>query len=298
MADISTEGMNYVTLRQVMDDFVLTMDVDDHISNVNDAMLRNVALRGIREFGFDVTARIKSLKRSIDSTTNTVTLPSDYVDIVKVGIVGADGTVYVLNQNKNINYSQKVFLKTRDDISGELLANPTQTFEGFNSDPMDIEANKVEDRVTDKTSTTGADVLSSDDPFESYVFRNYIYENTLGGLYGIGGGHGIGEYRINLDQNRLELDTSSDISKVVIEYIADEARSSNPLIHVYAEEALRAYIYYKLCERKSTVPANEKMRARSEYYNERRKAKARLGNFNRDEALRTIRKNFKQAPKY
>lgn len=297
MADISTEGMNYVTLRQVMDDFVLTMDVDDHISNVNDAMLRNVALRGIREFGFDVTARIKSLKRSIDSTTNTVTLPSDYVDLVKVGIVGADGTVYVLNQNKNINYSQKISPKT-DDVTGLEVVPFTETFVNFNDGPMDIEANKVEDRVTDKTSTTGADVLSSDDPFESYVFRNYIYENTLGGLYGIGGGHGIGEYRINLDQNRLELDTSSDISQVVIEYIADEARSSNPLIHVYAEEALRAYIYYKLCERKSTVPANEKMRARSEYYNERRKAKARLGNFNRDEALRTIRKNFKQAPKY
>lgn len=297
MADISTEGMNYVTLRQVMDDFVLTMDVDDHISNVNDAMLRNVALRGIREFGFDVTARIKSLKRSIDSTTNTVTLPSDYVDLVKVGIVGADGTVYVLNQNKNINYSQKILPKTDADTGLEIVPLE-ETFVNFNDGPMDIEANKVEDRVTDKTSTTGADVLSSDDPFESYVFRNYIYENTLGGLYGIGGGHGIGEYRINLDQNRLELDTSSDISQVVIEYIADEARSSNPLIHVYAEEALRAYIYYKLCERKSTVPANEKMRARSEYYNERRKAKARLGNFNRDEALRTIRKNFKQAPKY
>lgn len=297
MADISTEGMNYVTLRQVMDDFVLTMDVDDHISNVNDAMLRNVALRGIREFGFDVTARIKSLKRSIDSTTNTVVLPSDYVDLVKVGIVGADGTVYVLNQNKNINYSQKILPKTDADTGLEIVPLE-ETFVNFNDGPMDIEANKVEDRVTDKTSTTGADVLSSDDPFESYVFRNYIYENTLGGLYGIGGGHGIGEYRINLDQNRLELDTSSDISQVVIEYIADEARSSNPLIHVYAEEALRAYIYYKLCERKSTVPANEKMRARSEYYNERRKAKARLGNFNRDEALRTIRKNFKQAPKY
>lgn len=279
-----------------MDDFVLTMDVDDHISNVNDAMLRNVALRGIREFGFDVTARIKSLKRSIDSTTNTVVLPSDYVDLVKVGIVGADGTVYVLNQNKNINYSQKILPKTDD--AGLEIVPLEETFVNFNDGPMDIEANKVEDRVTDKTSTTGADVLSSDDPFESYVFRNYIYENTLGGLYGIGGGHGIGEYRINLDQNRLELDTSSDISQVVIEYIADEARSSNPLIHVYAEEALRAYIYYKLCERKSTVPANEKMRARSEYYNERRKAKARLGNFNRDEALRTIRKNFKQAPKY
>jgi len=279
--DISTEGMNYVTLRQVMDDFVLTMDVDDHISNINDAMLRNVALRGIREFGFDVTARIKSLKRDIDSN-NTVQLPSDYVDLVKVGVVGADGVVYVLNQNKNINYSRKV--------SG--TTTPVDDKEG----PMYLEQNEVENRLDDKTSTNGD--VDNGDPFESYVFRNYIYENNLGGLYGIGGGHGMGEYRINLDQNRLEIDTSSDITKVVIEYVADEARSSNPLIHVYAEEALRAYIYYKLCERKSTVPANEKMRARSEYYNERRKAKARLSNFTREEALRTIRKNFKQAPKY
>lgn len=281
--DVSDNGMNYVTLRQVMDDFVVTMDVDDYVSNVNDAMLRNVALRGIREFGFDVTARVKSLKRTINAN-NTIDLPSDYVDLVKIGIVGADGTVYVLNQNKNMNYSRKVSdtLTPVDDKDG----------------PMYLTQNQVENREDDKTSTTGADVLSSDDPFESYVFRNYIYENTLGGLYGIGGGHGMGEYRINLDQNRIELDTSSDISEVIIEYVADEARSSNPLIHVYAEEALRAYMYYKLCERKSTVPANEKMRARSEYYNERRKAKARLGNFTKDEALRTIRKNFKQAPKY
>ena len=64
--------MNYVTLRQVIDDFVITMDVDDHISNVNDAMLRNVALRGIREFGFDVSARVKSLKDTIGSN-NTLT---------------------------------------------------------------------------------------------------------------------------------------------------------------------------------------------------------------------------------
>ena len=281
--DISSEGMNYVTLRQVIDDFVITMDVDDHISNVNDAMLRNVALRGIREFGFDVRARVKSLKKTIE-TNNTLILPSDYVDIVKVGIVGGDGVVYVLNQNKNINYSRKV--------------SATQTTIDDKGGPMYLFQNEVENREDDKTSTAGSSVLNGDDPFESYVFRNYIYENTLGGLYGIGGGHGMGEYRINLDQNRLELDTSSDISEVVIEYIADEARSSNPLIHVYAEEALRAYMYYKMCERKSTVPANEKMRARSEYYNERRKAKARLGNFTREEALRTIRKNFKQAPKY
>lgn len=282
--DISTEGMNYVTLRQVMDDFMLTVDVDDYISNVNDAMLRNIALRGIREFGFDISKRIKSIKTPIDPATNSASLPSDYVDFLKIGIVGGDGVVYVLNQNKNINYSRKL----------DSTITPVQDKDG----PMYLSQNELENRLDDKTSTEGSSVISNEDPFESYVFRNYIYENTIGGLYGIGGGHGTGEYRINLDQNRIEIDTASQFTEVVIEYIADEARSSNPLVHVYLEEALRSYMYYKLCERKSTVPANEKFRARQEYYNERRKANARMGNFNRDEALRTIRKNFKQAPKY
>ena len=84
---------------------------------------------------------------------------------------------------------------------------------------------------------------------------------------------------------------------MVIEYVADEARSTDPEVHVYAEEALRAYMYYKIIERKSSVPANEKARARAEYYNERRKANARLSNFTKEEALKTIRKNFMQAPK-
>ena len=84
---------------------------------------------------------------------------------------------------------------------------------------------------------------------------------------------------------------------MVIEYVADEARSTNPSVHLYAESALRAFIYYKLIERKSVVPANEKMRARAEYYNERRLANARLKAFSKEEALKTIRKNFQQSPK-
>jgi hypothetical protein len=162
--------------------------------------------------------------------------------------------------------------------------------------PLNIGANVIGDREDDKSGTSGTD--STDNDFDYYVFQNYLYQGGLGRLYGVGGGHLRGEYRVNLDQNRIEIDTESSVSEVVLEYVADEARSTNPVIHVYAEEALRCFMYYKLCERKSTVPANEKMRARAEYYNERRKAKARLGNFTKDEALKTIRKNFKQAPKY
>ena len=56
-------------------------------------------------------------------------------------------------------------------------------------------------------------------------------------------------------------------------------------------------MYYRLIERKSTVPANEKMRARQEYYNERRLANARIKAFSKEEALKTIRKNYQQSPK-
>ena len=100
-----------------------------------------------------------------------------------------------------------------------------------------------------------------------------------------------------MDQNRIELDTNSSYGEVVLEYIADEAKSSNPTVHIYAEEALRAYIYYKVIERKSNVPMGEKQRARSEYYNELRKANARLSTFSKDEALQVIRRNFRQSPK-
>ena len=275
------DGQNFVTLRQVVDDFIITMDSDDFISNVNDAAIRNIALRGIREFGFDVSSRVRSLKRTVASN-NTVTLPDDYVDLVKLGVVGEDGVVHILSQNKNINYSQKM----------ESPAVTTDSADG----PLNIGANLIGDREDDKSATSGTD--STDNDFDYYVFQNYLYQGGLGRLYGVGGGHLRGEYRVNLDQNRIEIDTESSVSEVVLEYVADEARSTNPVIHVYAEEALRCFMYYKLCERKSTVPANEKMRARAEYYNERRKAKARLGNFTKDEALKTIRKNFKQAPKY
>jgi hypothetical protein len=103
---------------------------------------------------------------------------------------------------------------------------------------------------------------------------------------------------MNHEQNRIELSIGGNLDTVVIEYVADEARSSNPSVNIYAEPALRSYIYYKLIERKNAVPQGEKARARQEYYNEKRLANARIKSFNKDEALKTIRKNFKQSPKY
>ena len=276
--------MNKVKLSQVIRDFIITLDHDDYVSNASDIAIRNIALRGIREIGFDIGKKTRSIKLDIESN-NTVTLPDDYVDVSKLGIIGSDGVIRALNHNGNLNYSRKY----------EVDSNGIATNETYDSEdnPLNIEANIIKDREDDKTSTS-----SSSDSTNAFIFENYVFQGGTGRLYGVGGGAAPGEYRINLDQNRIEVAANSSFSQVVMEYIADEARSTDPEVHVYAEEALRSYIYYKLCERKASVPANEKARARTEYYNERRKANSRLSNFTKSEALKTIRKNFMQAPKF
>lgn len=266
---------NRITVDQIVNDFILTSDGDDFVAGVSNTVVRNFALRGVREMGFDMLKRVRSLKLDVESN-NTVTLPEDFVDYTKIGTVGSDGLVYVFGENKNINHSQKY----STDTAGNKI---------------DSDNDGVYDREDAKGTTSSLPGYRGHD---SYIFRNYLHEATEGRLYGAGGGQYGGEFRINYDQNRIELGTADGIDTIVIEYIADEARSTNPTIHIYAESALRAYVYYKLIERKSTVPANEKMRARQEYYNERRIANARLKSFTKEEALKTIRKNFTQGPKY
>lgn len=264
-----------VSIEQIVNDFMLTSDGDDYVNNVNGVIVRNYALRGIREMGFDMMKRIKSLKLTVDSANDTVELPDDFVDYTKIGIIGGDGLIYVFGENKNQNMSMKYVLDTAGN-------------------PVDSDNDGVFDRVDAKG---GAAARASLSDYESYTFRNFLYEGNIGRAYGIGGGKYSGEFRINYEQNRIELFSTAGYSEVVIEYIADEARSLNPSVHIYAENALRSYIYYRLIERKSNVPMSEKSRARQEYYNERRLANARMKSFTKEEAFKTIRKNFKQSPK-
>lgn len=272
---------NYITLDQVVRDFIITLEGDDYANNATDTQIRTFAKRGIREMGFDIAKRIRSLKLSINSSNNTVELPDDFVDLIKIGSIGADGLVYVFGENKNLNISQQYDVMVGTSLNAE--------------NALDSDDDGIFDRVD---TTDGTITYSGLRGYDSYVFRNYLYENTAGSLYGLGGGQYSGEFRVNLDQNRIELSINEQVGEVVIEYICDEARSKNPMVHIYLESALRAYVYYKLVERKANVPFAEKSRARQEYYNERRLANSRMKSFSKEEALKTIRKNFKQTPKF
>ena len=267
---------NLVTIKNVVNDFLLSLSEDDYVSNATDYHVHNLALRGAREMGFDIMKRIKSVRMEVDKTLNTVDLPDDFVDFLRIGAVGSDGLFYAFKENKHINIAQTYVLDS-------------------NNNPIDSDGDGVYDREDARNVTRSGS--NTNDTADNFINARYLYDATEGKFYGYGGAKAMGEFRINHEQNRIELPTASIDEYVWVEYIADIARENNPHIHVYTEEALRQYIYMLLIERKSNVPAIEKQRARQEYFNEFRRAKARLNSFSKEEAMFVIRKNTKQSPK-
>jgi hypothetical protein len=134
------------------------------------------------------------------------------------------------------------------------------------------------------TATAGDSSDSDSDP--SYFFG-------VGRRFGVGGGNNNnGYYRENAEDNTISFSSELIGKTIILEYIGISSA-----IHKFAEEALRAYIYYKYIQTKRGVPLTEKQIAKRNYYNEKRLAVARMKSFTKDEALQASRKGFKQSPK-
>lgn len=130
----------------------------------------------------------------------------------------------------------------------------------------------------------------------------WVYYGTgVGQNYGIPTGRNAnnprGMYRVDKENNRLELSSQIDGDAIVLEYIADASLNADPTVHKYAEMALYSYIYHRIVSRKVSVPANEKERARREYITEKKLARRRLAAVTTEEILEALRTSVKQAPK-
>tara|TARA_R100000664_G_C2757364_1_gene145570 strand:+ start:3260 stop:3991 length:732 start_codon:yes stop_codon:yes gene_type:complete len=211
----------------------------------------NIGLRGLKELNFDTVRQIKSVELQLDSK-NTVTLPSDYVSYIKIGVADNNGNVSYMGIRENINF------------------------------------------VPGTQSTTVQD--NTENP---PIFSYNNYDNSLWGRYGQGGGNNAnGYYRENLNDRTIEFSNSN--GPIILEYVSDGSTGltgTEIKIHAFAEEALRSFIYWKSVQRKRAINMNEKMAAKNEYYNQKRLSRARMQSFNKNEALQTSRKAFKQSPK-
>jgi|DEB0MinimDraft_3_1074331.scaffolds.fasta_scaffold05356_3 hypothetical protein len=130
-------------------------------------------------------------------------------------------------------------------------------------------------------------------------YANYRNGENTGGAYGHGGGHKPAYYRINSDRNLIHLSSEFKSGQVAMEYISDGIRQGGTSsVHVFLEEAIRAWIWWKVTQRKRDTSPQEKELARRDWFNEKRIAKSRMQSFTKEEALRVSRKGNKQAPKF
>lgn len=127
------------------------------------------------------------------------------------------------------------------------------------------------------------------------------YFNNFGGIFGQGGGQNQNGYyqpQIDMENNQMVFGAKTVGDVIYLEYISDgRVTGNNTVVPEYAEFALMAFVYWMSIQRRRGIPQNEKYMARKEYYNQKRLARARTMSFTKQEALQTIRKGFKQAPK-
>ena len=109
-------ALNRVTLKDVVKEFMLSIDVDDYTNGASEAIVKNYALRGIRDMGFDMGKIIKSTTIDV-SATNTADLPADFVNIVKMGLVTDEGKVIVFAKDNHITKEPSSGLTTVDPDS-------------------------------------------------------------------------------------------------------------------------------------------------------------------------------------
>ena len=124
---------------------------------------------------------------------------------------------------------------------------------------------------------------------------------SSGSEYGIGGGNNAnGYYKVDLEGSTIQFTSSLSGKKIILEYISNSfmhPTEGKIVVHEFMVDAMKAYIFWKSIQRKRNYDGNEKSGAKSEYYNNKRLARARMLSFNKEEALQATRKSFKQSPK-
>ena len=250
---------SYVKLEEVVKSLLIQMGEQTEHKYM---MLLDMGIRGIKELAFDAMQEVRAVTLDVNSNL-TVDLPCDYVKYRRIGLCGSDNI-------SSLGLNAEMCLPRGSDGCG----NPIS-----------------------RSSSSVGDI---DDVDEIFWFTNYRNGEQTGKIYGLGGGQNKhGYYRIDREKNQIVLSSDFSGNTILLEYIGDGSGESGEYeLHVYAEEALRAYIWWKYCQRKRNHPLQEKEAARRDWYNEKRLAIARFSSFNKEEALQASRKHNKQSPKF
>lgn len=119
------------------------------------------------------------------------------------------------------------------------------------------------------------------------------------GSLGVGSYASYGEYKIDKSQNLIILSPSFNSDQILLKYLVRRKTDEDDyLIPEMASEALVAYLKWKWVDGKSSVPAGEKARLRSQWVMEKNKCKSRLRNIKAQDLQQAARKASRMGLKW
>jgi hypothetical protein len=259
----------YTTINDVINDYIMSRGSDDYTTNTPRHQVLYQAMKGLREFYYDILQEVKGRSLELSSTLQVV-LPQDYVNYVRISWLDEQGQLHPMAMDTRMS----IAIDYLQDADFELL---------FDEEGCILTGDGAQESAP---TITGLDHSSYSYPFCKEAFQP---NKNMSNVYA------NGKYVIDKERGIIQFGSGVEGRVIVLEYISDglfsgcEGKSENQIrVNKFAESALLDYIYYQLIKNGRNIPANEKARARKEYYNSRRIAKARINTLRKSELMQTF----------
>lgn len=228
------------------------------------------AQRALQELSFDTLRSVKAQEITVPNTLKMI-IPQDYVNYVKIAMVGEDGLERVL------------YPETKS-------SNPTAISQDANGDYQDDGTDLTLKSESESWSNYKSISASNDDDATSY--DKELYDLFLGQRYGINPERTQANGHFYIDENKGYIHFSSQLAgqTVIVKYISDGLGTEDEMrVHKFAEEAMYRNMAYAIANMQAGIPEYVVRRFRKEKIAATRKAKLRLSNIKLEEISQVLR---------
>lgn len=225
----------YITLDSCITDYLNESEQSVH----KYSKLYHLAFRCMEDLGLDFFYRVQAVKLPINANM-TVTLPANYLNWTKVGILNDRGEIIPLYYNDKFTTFADLFPNRIDEVN-----DPQSAILDFNNNTW------------------------------CNYWNGWYYSN----IYGVPSGEPfVGSFKIDLENGVILLNEQFGRDYLMLEYVASPMEGQTYRIPMQFREAMIAWLWWKDGKAKpitSHMRLGSARDAKHEFYNERRNAIAR-----------------------
>ena len=239
------------------------------------------AKRGLQEFSYDTLNSIKTLELDLPPS-NSVIIPQDYVNYVRMSFVDNMGVLHPIYPANNL---------TTDPTSVPLQAKDGEFIQD------EYGANTEADQSTTRTRWENSNDNLINGAYDEYFYNANVYDwswrkETYGRRYGLDPVVSQSNGWFNIDKRKNVISFSSDLKGrvIILEYISDGLASDlDTKVPKMAEEAMYMHIAYSILAGRSGVQEYIVQRFKRDRSAQLRNTKIRLSNMKPSEMIQTMR---------